>query len=94
MCSPSFDRFDGRLVPIRAPNFVEGIAASGCDPLHHRNWSLAKKLSETVRELQLGDRVILAGWQERQQLKIMLHAARVFAFYSLTSAEIFWHCAA
>jgi glycosyltransferase involved in cell wall biosynthesis len=50
---------------------------------------LGQQLKTTVQELQLGHRVVLAGWQDRQQLKIMLHAARVFAFSSLTSAESF-----
>jgi glycosyltransferase involved in cell wall biosynthesis len=51
--------------------------------------SLEASLRDRVRELRLDHRVIFTGWQERQQLKIMLHAARVFAFPSLTSAESF-----
>jgi glycosyltransferase involved in cell wall biosynthesis len=50
---------------------------------------LAKHLRRKAQELRLDDRAVLAGWQERRQLKIMLHAARVFAFSSLTSAESF-----
>ena len=50
---------------------------------------LAAQLQQRVQELQLGTRVTLAGRQTRQQMKIYLHAARVFAFPSLTSAESF-----
>lgn len=50
---------------------------------------LATQLHEQIRELGLSSRATLTGRQEREQIKILLHAARTFAFPSLTLSESF-----
>jgi rhamnosyl/mannosyltransferase len=50
---------------------------------------LQNELEVAAREWKLGDRLRLAGWQDRKRLKILLHAADVFAFPSTSTAETF-----
>ncbi len=50
---------------------------------------LRSHLEQVARDLGVASRVTLLGAQERDQLKQYIHAARVFAFPSVTSAEAF-----
>lgn len=80
----------GRLVPykgfdvlLEAMAAVDGTAVIvGEGPEHAR-------LSARIRALGLGGRVLLAGRQPRSRVKALLHAARVFAFPSVSPAEAF-----
>jgi rhamnosyl/mannosyltransferase len=80
----------GRLVPykgfetlIRALKHVEAtLVIIGDGPLKSSLGRLAKRLG-------VKDRVLLKGFMPRDQLKVHLRAARVFAFPSITSAETF-----
>lgn len=50
---------------------------------------LRAHLAQVARDLGIDGRVTLLGAQERDQLKQYIHAARVFAFPSVTAAEAF-----
>lgn len=50
---------------------------------------LRGQLERVARDLGIADRVTLLGAQQRDRLKQYVHAARVFAFPSVTSAEAF-----
>ena len=80
----------GRLVPykgfstlIRALQDVDAtLVIIGEGPLKSALGRLAKRLG-------VAERALLKGFMPRDQLKIHLRAARVFAFPSITSAETF-----
>jgi glycosyltransferase involved in cell wall biosynthesis len=80
----------GRLVPykgfstlIRALQDVDAtLVIIGDGPMQSALGRLAKRLG-------VAERVLLKGFLPRDQLKIYLRAARVFAFPSITSAETF-----
>lgn len=80
----------GRLVPykgfdvlVEAMAAVDGTAVIvGEGPEHPR-------LAARIAALGLGGRVLLAGRQPRPHVKALLHAARVFAFPSVSPAEAF-----
>jgi len=50
---------------------------------------LEGRLRRQAQELGLHDRAIFVGYQTRNAMKVLFHAARVFAFPSVTSAEAF-----
>jgi glycosyltransferase involved in cell wall biosynthesis len=80
----------GRLVPykgfhvlIEALRRVDAtVTVVGEGPLEH-------DLRQTARRLGVGERFVLAGGLSRDDLKLHLHAARVFALPSVTEAEAF-----
>jgi glycosyltransferase involved in cell wall biosynthesis len=80
----------GRLVPykgfhvlIEALRHVDAtVMIVGEGPLEH-------DLRQTARRLGVGDRFVLAGGLSRDDLKVHLHAARMFALPSVTEAEAF-----
>lgn len=80
----------GRLVPykgheglLRALKTIDGtLIIVGKGPLVH-------KLQKQASDLGIADRVQFPGWLQRSQMKILLHAARIFAFPSVSSAESF-----
>ena len=76
-------RYKGFDVLIRALREVDGTALIvGDGPQEHA-------LRRLAGQLGVGQRLIIAGSVPRGELKIFLHAARVFAFPSITSAETF-----
>jgi glycosyltransferase involved in cell wall biosynthesis len=50
---------------------------------------LSKRLRRIARQLGVGDRILLTGALSRDDLKVHLHAARVYAFPSVSAAEAF-----
>jgi len=50
---------------------------------------LRENLEAASRNLGIDKRVTLAGWLDRSKMKVLLHAARVFAFPSISVAESF-----
>ncbi|MGA2941163.1 MAG: glycosyltransferase [Xanthobacteraceae bacterium] len=80
----------GRLVPykgfsvlIDAVRRVDAtVAIIGSGPLHAELESMAQKLGVTCN-------ILLPGSLSRSELKVMLHAARVYAMSSITFAETF-----
>ncbi len=50
---------------------------------------LNKQLRRTAKQFGVGDRILLTGALSRDDLKVHLHAARVYAFPSVTVAEAF-----
>jgi rhamnosyl/mannosyltransferase len=80
----------GRLVPykgydvlLRALRDIDGhVVIIGEGPLEGELWRIAA-------EAGVADRVTFAGRISRSQIKSYLHAARVFAFPSVTRAEAF-----
>ena len=80
----------GRLVPYKGYDVLlhalQQIDATlviiGNGPLRHELLKLAK-------DLHINDRFNLIGYQERNNMKLILHAAQVFAFSSVSAAESF-----
>ncbi len=50
---------------------------------------LDRKLRDLARDLSLSDRVVFAGRLDASEMKAYMHAARVLAFPSITTAEAF-----
>ena len=80
----------GRLVPYKGYDILlhalQQIDATlviiGIGPLRNELLKLAKNL-------HVNDRFDLVGHQERDKMKLLLHAAQVFAFSSVSAAESF-----
>lgn len=80
----------GRLVPYKGYEVLlhalQKIDATliiiGSGPLRERLLKIAK-------DLKVSDRFRLVGHQERDNMKLLLHAAQVFAFSSVSVAEAF-----
>lgn len=80
----------GRLVPykgfavlLEALRQIDAqLVIIGAGPLH-------SELDKSIRNFGMSDRVFLAGKVNRDEMKVIFHAARVFAFPSVTPAEAF-----
>jgi len=76
----SYKGFDILLQALQRINAT--LILIGAGPLEGR-------LRRQAQELGLHDRAIFVGYQTRNAMKVLFHAARVFAFPSVTSAEAF-----
>jgi glycosyltransferase involved in cell wall biosynthesis len=80
----------GRLVPYKGFDMLlealTRIDASALIVGAGSQWGRLRRLAE---RRGLGERVVFTGAVPRERLRILLHAAKVFAFPSLTSAETF-----
>lgn len=80
----------GRLVPYKGyETLIRAMARIDATLIIVGEGPLRAKLERLAAELDLTRRVFLKGFMPRAQLKTHLHAARVFAFPSATSAETF-----
>ena len=80
----------GRLVSYKGFNvLVEALAHIDASAIIVGAGSQAGRLRRLIASHGIGDRVSLGGSVSRERLRVLLHAARVFAFPSLTTAETF-----
>jgi len=80
----------GRLVPYKGFEvLVEAMAAVDGTAVIVGEGPERARLAARIAALGLGRRVLLAGRLPRAQVKALLHAARVFAFPSVSAAEAF-----
>jgi rhamnosyl/mannosyltransferase len=80
----------GRLVSYKGFDvLIEALADLDATAIIVGDGIQAKRLRRLVRERGLTDRVFLPGSVSRQRLRMLMHAARVFVFPSVTTAETF-----
>lgn len=80
----------GRLVSYKGFNvLVEALARIDASAIIVGAGSQAGRLRRLIASYGIADRVSLGGSVSRERLRVLLHAARVFAFPSLTTAETF-----
>jgi len=80
----------GRLVPYKGyRNLITAIKDIDAQLILIGEGELKSELEERAHELGVADRVKLVGRVSRSEIKSYLHAARLFAFPSVTSAEAF-----
>lgn len=80
----------GRLVPYKGyRNLLTAIKDINAQLILIGEGELKGELDDLSRELGISDRVKLVGRISRSEIKSYLHAARLFAFPSVTSAEAF-----
>ncbi len=80
----------GRLVPYKGyRHLITAIKDIDAQLVLIGEGELKRELEELSRELGVTDRVKLVGRISRSEIKSYLHAARLFAFPSVTSAEAF-----
>jgi glycosyltransferase involved in cell wall biosynthesis len=80
----------GRLVPYKGFDvLVRALQRSDATAIIVGAGPQARPLRRLAKQLDLADRIIFAGNIPRARLKLLLHAAQVFAFPSTTSAETF-----
>lgn len=80
----------GRLVPYKGyRNLITAIKDIDAQLILVGEGELKSELEELAHELGVADRVKLVGRVSRSEIKSYLHAARLFAFPSVTSAEAF-----
>jgi rhamnosyl/mannosyltransferase len=80
----------GRLVPYKGLDvLIEALAGLDATAMIVGDGAQAMRLRRLVVARGLADRVIFTGSISRERLRVLLHAARVFAFPSLTAKETF-----
>jgi len=80
----------GRLVPYKGfATLIEALSHVDATAVIIGEGPLKSKLAQLARRLGVAERVLLKGFMPRDQLKVHLRAARLFAFPSVTSAETF-----
>jgi glycosyltransferase involved in cell wall biosynthesis len=80
----------GRLVPYKGFDvLIEALNRLDATAIIIGDGPLRRDLLQRAARLGVGDRVILAGMLSRDDLKIHLHAARLYALPSVTPAEAF-----
>jgi rhamnosyl/mannosyltransferase len=80
----------GRLVPYKGFDvLVEAMASVDGTAIIAGDGPEQGRLAARIAALGLSGRVLLAGRLPRARLKALLHAARVFAFPSISAAEAF-----
>jgi rhamnosyl/mannosyltransferase len=80
----------GRLVPYKGFHvLIRSLCELDATAVIIGEGPQQSPLRRLTQQLSLADRVVFAGKVPRHRLKLFLHAARVFAFPSLTSAETF-----
>jgi glycosyltransferase involved in cell wall biosynthesis len=80
----------GRLVPYKGfESLVRAIRDIDASVVIIGEGPLKSALERLARRLGVGNRLLLTGLLPRDQLKVHLHAARIFAFPSITSQETF-----
>lgn len=80
----------GRLVPYKGFHvLIEALRHVDATVMIVGEGPLKDDLRQTARRLGVGERFILAGGLSRDDLKIHLHAARVFTLPSVSAAEAF-----
>jgi glycosyltransferase involved in cell wall biosynthesis len=80
----------GRLVPYKGfATLIEALAHVDATAVIIGEGPLKSSLARLAERLRVTGRVLLKGFMPRDQLKIHLRAARLFAFPSVTSAETF-----
>lgn len=80
----------GRLVPYKGFHvLIEALRQVDATVMIVGEGPLEDDLRQTARRLGVGERFVLAGGLSREDLKVHLHAARIFALPSVTEAEAF-----
>jgi len=80
----------GRLVSYKGFDvLIEALSRIDATAIIVGSGNQASRLQRLIALRGMADRVFLVGNVSRERLRILLHAARVFAFPSLTSAETF-----
>lgn len=80
----------GRLVPYKGFHvLIEALRQVDATVMIVGEGPLDDDLRQTARRLGVGDRFILAGGLSRDDLKVHLHAARMFVLPSVSEAEAF-----
>lgn len=80
----------GRLVPYKGFDILlEALRAIDAQLIIIGTGLMRNELESKIKNFGLGGRVFLAGHKTRDQMKVIFHAARVFAFPSITPAEAF-----
>jgi rhamnosyl/mannosyltransferase len=80
----------GRLVAYKGFSvLIRAVAVTNANLVIIGEGPLRPTLARLTKQLGVTDRVFLKGFMPRDQLKLYLHAARVFAFPSITPAETF-----
>lgn len=80
----------GRLVPYKGYDvLLDAMADLDASLIIIGAGPMRGELLQRGRKLNLRDRLILAGHLDRSEMKIVLNAARVFVFPSVSAAELF-----
>ena len=80
----------GRLVPYKGFNvLLKALRQIDAQLIIIGAGPLQRELERNIRSFGLSDRVLLTGQIDRDEMKFIFHAARVFAFPSVTPAEAF-----
>jgi glycosyltransferase involved in cell wall biosynthesis len=80
----------GRLVPYKGFDvLIEALSHIDATAIIVGTGNQSSRLQHLIALHGMRDRVFLVGNVSRERLRILLHAARVFAFPSLSSAETF-----
>ena len=80
----------GRLVPYKGYDvLLDDMADLDASLIIIGAGPMRGELLQRGRKLNLGDRLILAGHLDRSEMKVVLNAARVFVFPSVSAAESF-----
>jgi rhamnosyl/mannosyltransferase len=80
----------GRLVPYKGfLSLARALPEVDATVMIVGEGPLKSKLEQLAKRMGVADRLFLKGLMTRDQLKVLLHAARVFAFPSIASQETF-----
>ena len=80
----------GRLVPYKGYDvLLHALQQIDATLVIIGNGPMRRELLKLAKDLHVNDRFNLIGHQERNNMKLILHAAQVFAFSSVNAAESF-----
>jgi glycosyltransferase involved in cell wall biosynthesis len=80
----------GRLVPYKGFDvLIEALTRIDATAVIVGDGAQSSRLRRLIERRGMGHRVLLFGSVSRERLRVLLHAARVFAFPSVTTAETF-----
>ncbi|MET0710444.1 MAG: glycosyltransferase [Tardiphaga sp.] len=80
----------GRLVPYKGfPVLLKALQTIDGEVVIVGGGSEHQRLQELAKEYGVADRLILAGFLPREEMKAWLHAAKLFVLPSVTTAEAF-----